>query len=110
MTVEQIELRKILTQMLADNGINRETLKDFVREIIEEKIEKSIDDIVNQTSSVDMNNAINRRVDKFINDEIDSVARSEIRKQVTSYFSHISVSVKLVDPNDRVKRTTTKSH
>ena len=29
MTVEQIELRKILTQMLADNGINRETIKDF---------------------------------------------------------------------------------
>ena len=25
MTVEQIELRKILSQMLADNGINRET-------------------------------------------------------------------------------------
>lgn len=29
MTVEQIELRKILTQMLADNGINRETIKGF---------------------------------------------------------------------------------
>ena len=26
MTIEQIELRKMLTQMLADNGINRETI------------------------------------------------------------------------------------
>lgn len=50
MTIEEIELRKILTQMLADVGINRETLKDFVREIIEDKVEKSIDTIVAQTS------------------------------------------------------------
>lgn len=33
MTIEQIELRKILSQMLADNGINRETLKEMVNEI-----------------------------------------------------------------------------
>lgn len=38
MTVEQIELRKILTQMLADNGINRETIKGFVEEIVSEKL------------------------------------------------------------------------
>ncbi len=35
MTVEQIELRKILTQMLADNGINRETIVDFVKGIVD---------------------------------------------------------------------------
>ena len=110
MTVEQIELRKILTQMLADNGINRETIKGFVKEIIEEKIEKSINDIVHQTSSVNMNNAINRRVDKFIDGEIDKVVRSEIHQQVSGYFHNISVSVSLRDPKDKVKCTTTKSY
>lgn len=35
MTIEQIELRKMLAQMLADNGINRETIVDFVKEIVE---------------------------------------------------------------------------
>lgn len=110
MTIEQIELRKILTQMLAENGLNRETIKGFVREIIEEKIDKSINDIIHQTSSVNMDNAIIRRVDKFIDNEIDKVVRSEIHKQINSYFSNISVSVKLTDPNDKVKRTTTKSY
>lgn len=43
MTVEQIELRKILTQMLADNGINRETIKGFVEEIVSEKVDRAID-------------------------------------------------------------------
>lgn len=40
MTVEQIELRKILTQMLADNGIDRSTLPGIVKEALEEKITK----------------------------------------------------------------------
>ena len=42
MTIEQIELQKMLTQMLADNGINRETIVDFVKSIVEEKVEKAI--------------------------------------------------------------------
>ena len=46
MTVEQIELRKILTQMLADNGINRETIKGFVEEIVSEKVDRAIDRII----------------------------------------------------------------
>ena len=108
MTIEQIELRKILTQMLADNGLNRETIKDFVREIIEEKIDKSIDDIIHQTSGDRMVNSVNKRVDRFIDSEIDKVARAAVRDQIKSYFSNISVSVKLVDPSATVKRTTTK--
>ena len=58
MTVEQIELRKILTQMLADNGINRETLKDLVKEIIEEKVDKSLNTIIAQTSTIGTDKAI----------------------------------------------------
>lgn len=42
MTVEQIELRKILSQMLADNSINRDTIGDIVKEIVNEKTEKVI--------------------------------------------------------------------
>ena len=43
MTVEQIELRKILTQMLADNGINRETIVDFVKGIVDEKVDRAVE-------------------------------------------------------------------
>ena len=50
MTVEQIELRKILTQMLADNGINRETIKGFVEEIVSEKVDRAIDRIIHETN------------------------------------------------------------
>ena len=52
MTVEQIELRKILTQMLADNGINRETIKGFVEEIVSEKVDRAIDRIIHESMLV----------------------------------------------------------
>jgi hypothetical protein len=45
MTVEEIELRKVLKSMLAENGITRETLRAKVDEIINKKLE----DIVNQS-------------------------------------------------------------
>ena len=41
MTVEQIEIRKILNQMLADNGINRETIKDIIKECLDERVDKA---------------------------------------------------------------------
>lgn len=53
MTIEEIELRKILTQMLADNGINRETIADMTREIISEKVDKSVSNVVNHQTNMD---------------------------------------------------------
>jgi|GEM_PF-2368888 len=50
MTVEEIELRKILNQMLADVGINRETLKEMVKEILNEKIKKAIEQALCETT------------------------------------------------------------
>ena len=38
MTIEQIELRKLLSQMLADNGVNRETIVPIVNDVINEKM------------------------------------------------------------------------
>ena len=58
MTVEEIELRKILTQMLADAGINRETLKDLVYQILDEKIDKAINNAENQIN-------VDKKVDRI---------------------------------------------
>lgn len=105
MTVEQIELRKILTQMLADNGINRETIKDFVKEIINEKIEKSIDTIVAQTSGVDLDKKTAYRIDRYIDNEISSVVRQCVREQVRDTFSRVSVQVNFKDADGKTKRS-----
>lgn len=86
MTLEQIELRKILTQMLADNGINRETIVPFVKDIIREKVDVSIKRIEEETNLYDM-------VRKSINKEISDAIRSEVREKVRQSFSSIHVCI-----------------
>ena len=86
MTIEQIELRKILTQMLADNGINRETIMPFVKDVISEKTDIAAKRIANETNLDDM-------VQKIIRQEISDAVKSEVRNMVRNCFSSISVSI-----------------
>lgn len=92
MTVEQIEIRRILTQMLADAGINRETIKDLVREVIEEKIERAMPVV---SSQMNLDETIRRKWDRYVESELDQAARSAIRAKVNDSFSRISVTVNL---------------
>lgn len=94
MTVELIELRKILTQMLADNGINRETIKDVVREIVSEKVDKALSEVFHQT---DVDGTIDRLMDKYARTAIYDATKTVIREKVNDRFSSVSVTVKLND-------------
>ena len=82
MTIEQIELRKILTQMLADNGINRETLKDMVKEILEEKVEKAVHDVAHQTN-----------IDNLADVEMRKAISDKARDIVWRAFRSISLNI-----------------
>lgn len=86
MTVEQIELRKILTQMLADNGINRETIKGFVEEIVSEKVDRAIDRIIHETN---MDSLIARMVQGTIRTTISDEVRWNVRRVLGS----VSISI-----------------
>ena len=86
MTVEQIELRKILTQMLADNGINRETIKGFVEEIVSEKVDRAIDQIIHETN---MDSLIARQVQ----DTIRTTISDEVRWNVRRVLGSVSISI-----------------
>lgn len=88
MTIEQIELRKILTQMLADNGINRETIMPFVKDIISEKVDVAAKRIADETNLYDM-------VQNIIGKEIKSAVTCEVRSMVRSAFANIDVSVNM---------------
>lgn len=71
MTVEQIELRKILSQMLADNNINRETMKGLVNEVLEEKVEKAVRQVINESN-----------VKGIVNGKVDNISRRVIQREI----------------------------
>lgn len=86
MTVEQIELRKILTQMLADNGINRETVVDFVKQIVDEKVDRAVDRMIHEK---DMDYLINSHVKSNINRAL----RDEVSDKVRRTLGSVSISI-----------------
>lgn len=90
MTVEQIEIRKILTQMLADAGINRETLKDLVKQILNEKIDQAIKTAEHQTN---LNAKIDRLWAEYLHNGIERAAKAAIVDKINCYFKDITVTL-----------------
>ena len=95
MTVEQIELRKILSQMLADNGFNRESLKGMVNEILDEKIEKVVRQVINESN-----------VTGIVNGKVDKISRRVIEDEVTNKVRRVlnctSLSINCREPEPQV--------
>lgn len=102
MTVEQIELRRILNQMLADNGINRETIKDIIKECIDERVEKALRTLINQSDKEFdvLPDRIQKSMDKLLREEISNRARIAINEQVRAIFSRVVVNVSLNNPTE----------
>ena len=86
MTVEQIELRKILTQMLADNGINRETIKGFVEEIVSEKVDRAIDRIIHETN-------MDSLIARMVHDTIRTSISDDVLWNVRRVLGSVSISI-----------------
>lgn len=95
MTVEQIELRKILSQMLADNGINRETLKEMVNAILDEKVEKAVSQVLKEGN-----------IKGIVEGKIDNISRRVIQREVESKVRRVldctSLSINCREPEPQV--------
>lgn len=101
MTVEEIELRKILNQMLADNGINRETLKTMVNDIMEEKINKAIKQALAEKDTTADN------IQKFVEIAVENHFRNfyvtqldigaAVKKMVENRLAHMNITMEVVD-------------
>ena len=95
MTVEQIELRKILSQMLADNGINRETLKEMVNAILDEKVEKAVSQVLKEGN-----------IKGIVEGKIENISRRVIQREVESKVRRVldctSLSINCREPEPQV--------
>lgn len=95
MTVEQIELRKILSQMLADNGINRETLKEMVNGVLEEKVERVVSQVLKEGN-----------IKGIVEGKVDNISRRVIQREIESKVRRVldctSLSINCREPEPHV--------
>lgn len=82
MTAEELMVKKAISQLMADAGVNRETIKQIVREVIEEKVEKVVAQQVSQTN-----------LDRFIEREIDKCLKDIVYEKVRRATSSVSISI-----------------
>ena len=48
MTVEQIAIRQEIRQLLNEAGINKNTMKDMVKEVIDEELSKAVKQVMHE--------------------------------------------------------------
>lgn len=99
LTVEQIELRKLIKQELADAGINRTTLTEMVKQAIEEKVEQKANEIVKGAEEHlpwIVENAVNKTI------RYDDVVKRSISDYVKNRI--VNVELSFIDGD---KKTTT---
>ena len=99
MTVEQIALRQEVRQLLNEAGINKNTLKDIVREVIDEELAKAVRQVMHEMNLPGViNQATNGNIQKVVREEI----RMAIDKRVNGYFNKINVSVDILNSDGEI--------
>lgn len=94
MRVEEIAIRQEARQMLNEAGINQNTLKDMVKEILNEKLDKAIYQALHEK---DVDGAIGYKIDCCIQKKVNDIVREEIRRKISSIFDHMTVCVDITD-------------
>lgn len=87
MKVEEIALRQEIRQMMAESGINRNTIKEMTESVLKEEIEKQVKNILNQTN---IDAAIRSKINPY---EFRELLRDSVRQEVKEAIK-ISVNVK----------------
>lgn len=94
LSLTQIELRKVISQELADAGINRNTLVDMVRKAIDDKVQKKVDELFN-SSKDGIENKIQNIVSRTLS--YDSNLRRTICDIVKQNIVDIDVTIKTIE-------------
>ncbi len=97
MTVEQIAVRQEVRQLLNEAGINKNTMKDIVREVINEELTKAVRQVMHEMNLED-------RIYKSANGNLQEAIRKELRasidNKVNGVFNRMSINVTIAGSKD----------
>lgn len=94
MTVEQIAIRQEVRQLLTEAGINKNTMKDLVREVISEEMTKAVRQVMHE---MDIDTIVRNKATGSLQDTVRKELRDSIDKQVRGVFGRMVISVDITD-------------
>jgi len=95
MRVEEIALRSEIRQMLNEAGFNKNTLKDLVKEVLNEELRKAIKQAINE-NNCSIEEYTKKNIDSIINKATERVVRERITDSlIGNYFNRMKVDVSI---------------
>ena len=97
MTVEQIAIRQEVRQLLAEAGINKNTMRDLVRDVVNEELNKAVRQIMHEIK-------LDEKIGELANGNLKEAVRRELRdsidRRVNGVFNRMSVSVTIKNASE----------
>ena len=103
MTVEQIAIRQEIRQMLSEAGINKNTMKDLVNEVIYEEMTKAVKQVMHE---MDIDTIIRNKTQGSLQDAVRKELRAAIDDRVRGVFNRMNITVSILD--DKGETSTTR--
>lgn len=91
MRVEEIALRQEIRQMLNEAGINKNTLFEMAKEVMQEEIAKQVK---NAIKPINVTNIVDRRINSY---EFKDMLKEAVRKEISEAVN-INIDVKATVP------------
>lgn len=91
MRVEEIALRQEIRQMLNEVGINKNTLHEIAKKVMQEEIEKQVKNVLSQSN---INGMVYSKIKTY---EFREMMREAIRKEISELVD-ISIDVRATYP------------
>lgn len=82
--LERAVARDAITQMLADAGINRETITEMLNEVIERKVQDRLDHIMRTKSN---------EIERYLSDRYDKKMQQAITDQFQRAFPYAKIQI-----------------
>lgn len=103
MRVEEICLRQEIRQMLNEAGINKNTLKEMVKDVLKEEVEKACKQGVNES---DFEGYMRKKMDNELRQLTRKIIReSVVDRAVKKYFDRMHVTVEIKDEDGNPLRS-----
>lgn len=94
MRVEEIAVRQEVRQMLNEAGINKNTLKDMVKEVLSEEVSKACGQALEES---DFDGTVQRKINENLGKTVRNIIKDEISGRVQGIFNRMTISVDITN-------------
>lgn len=90
MTVEEIAIRQEVRQLLNEAGINKNTMKQIVKEVIDEELNKAVRQVMHE---MNLDDEIRVRTNGNLQEVVRKEIKNSIDQRVKGVFDRMYISV-----------------